>query len=333
MQELTRVRELRADAPVPDRARLAPGRERLLAAARADERPREVWGRRAVPGQRKAVVALVFVAVSAIAVATTVLVDGGGGEGRKVTPAVSSTPGPHLNGMSARELLERAATSVERQELLVVPRETDWIVTEQYLEFPGVEDSVRERWVKFDEAAYHVGPATPADRTEDRRIVHDSTADWLPLSRSPKQVYDFLFTLPADGEGTLKALREQNAVPDTDGTGQAERDYAEIAPLLEADAQPLKGLASLYRALATVPGGTVVDHEVEYGYGKRAVALSYPTRLNSPNAPRNATTEWLLDPETYRVVGRRSLVDGEVRSSISVASRVVVPEENETRSD
>ena len=42
------------------------------------------------------------------------------------------------------------------------------------------------------------------------------------------------------------------------------------AALLEADAQPMKGLARLYRALVTMPGGTVVDHQVEYGYGKRA---------------------------------------------------------------
>ncbi|WP_189783669.1 hypothetical protein [Streptomyces capitiformicae] len=161
------------------------------------------------------------------------------------------------------------------------------------------------------------------------RVVRESTGDWLPQSRSPKQVNDFLATLPADGEGTLKSLREWNAVPDADGTDQAERDYAEIAALLEADAQPVKGLASLYRALATVPGGTVVDHQVEYGYGKRAVALSYPGRLDSPNAPENATTEWLLDPETYRVVGRRSLVGGELRSSVSVVTRVVVHEESE----
>lgn len=323
MQELTRVRELRADAPAPDRALLAPGRQRLLAAALTDERPRAVWDQR-----RKVVVALVFVAVSAIAVATTVVVDGGGAE-RKVTSAVSPTTGPHLEGMTAPELLERAATAVERQRLLVEPRETDSIVTEQYLEFPGVEDSVRERWVKFDEAAYNLGPATPADRREERRIVHDGPEDWQPLSHSPKQVYDFLATLPADGEGTLQALRERNAVPDAAGAGQAERDYAEIAPLLEADAQPMRGLASLYRALATVPGGTVVDHQVEYGYGKRAVALSYPARLDTPNALANATTEWLLDPETYRVVGHRSLVDGEVRSSVSVASRIVVHEEQE----
>ncbi|WP_461060306.1 CU044_5270 family protein [Streptomyces pseudoechinosporeus] len=334
MDELTRVRELRADAPVPDRARLAPGRARLLAAAQVGEPHRTVWG------HRKAVVALVFVAVSAITVAASVLVDGGGGAGREVTPAVSSTAGPHLKGMSARELLDRAAAAVERQELIREPKGNEAIVTEQYLEYPGFEDAVRERWVRFAEAAVHISPAGPADWNAERRIVHESTEDWLPLSRSPKQVYDFLSALPADGEGTLKALREQNAVPDAKGAEQSERDFAEIAALLDADIQPLDGLASLYRALGTVPGGTVAEDLVEYGYGKRAIALRYPARMSSSandvpasanDAPASAT-EWLLDPETYRPVGRRTLVNGELQSSITIVTRVIVPEE-ESRTD
>lgn len=333
MEELTRVRELRANAPVPDRARLAPGRARLLAAAQAGEPHRTVWR------HRKAVVALVFVTVSAIAVAASVLVDGGRG-GREGTPAVSPTVvGPQLKGMSARELLERAAAAVERQELPRVPKGNESIVTEQYLEYPGVEDSVRERWARFDEAAVLIGDAGPADWTAERRVVHESTEDWQPLSRSPKQVYDFLSALPDDGEGTLKALREQNAVPDAKGAEQSERDLAEIAALLDTDIQPLDGLASLYRALGIVPGGTVADDLVEYGYGKRAIAVRYPFRLSSVNgipAPAKnvpgSATEWLLDPETYRLVGRRTLLNGELQSSITVVTRVIVPEE-ESRTD
>ncbi|GAA2620376.1 hypothetical protein [Streptomyces vastus] len=45
-----------------------------------------------------------------------------------------------------------------------------------------------------------------------------------------------------------------------------------------------------------------------------------------------SATEWLLDPETYRPVGRRTLVSGELESSITVVTRVIVPEE-ESRTD
>ena len=46
MDEMTEVRALRAEAPVPDRARLAAGRALLTDAVRAGERRRAAWWRR-----------------------------------------------------------------------------------------------------------------------------------------------------------------------------------------------------------------------------------------------------------------------------------------------
>ena len=43
---MTQVRELRADTPVADRARLAPGRARLVEATLTARRSRVTWGRR-----------------------------------------------------------------------------------------------------------------------------------------------------------------------------------------------------------------------------------------------------------------------------------------------
>jgi hypothetical protein len=323
MDEMTEVRALRANTPVPDRARLAPGRARLLEAARAEGHRRPVWERRGL------VVAVVFVAVTAIAVTASMLVEGRG-SARKVTPAVSPSESLDLRGMSARELLERAATAVEQQKPTAEPRVDQWIVTEQYLESPGEEDAVREKWIKYDERYYFLTDTISAHTAARRRTLQESEGDARPVIRSPREEYRFLTTLPSGAEGTLKALRELNAVPDAEGASRAERDHAEIARLLDADVQPFQGLAGLYRALATVPGGTVVEDPVEYGYGKRAIALRYPGSPYAVNAPANSATEWLFDPETYRVVGRRALLDGEVESSVSVATRVLVDDETST---
>ncbi|MFC9283736.1 hypothetical protein [Streptomyces collinus] len=70
MDEMTEVRRLRAYAPVPDQARLAPGRARLTEAAR-DSRSRPAFWRR----RRFALVAVVA-AVTAVAVAATLLPGG-----------------------------------------------------------------------------------------------------------------------------------------------------------------------------------------------------------------------------------------------------------------
>ena len=83
-----------------------------------------------------------------------------------------------------------------------------------------------------------------------------------------------LKALPAGGEQTLEFLRHENVIADRKGQSQAESDYAEISVLLTAHLMTSKGLASLYRALATLPGGEVTDHLVKDAVGHRVIALT-----------------------------------------------------------
>ncbi|MFE9024167.1 CU044_5270 family protein [Streptomyces sp. NPDC007808] len=305
---MTRVRELRADTPVADRGRLAPGRARLVEAARTENR------RRFARGRGRLVVAAAFAAVTATVVTATVVI--GERPGRDVTPA--GPPSLDLRGMSARELLERAARTVEQQASAAEPRAEQWIYTEETYEGDG-EDFVSEKWLRYDgsELASYPGDGAGGKLDIMRLDLEDSRDD----DRSPRQMYRFLSSLPADAEGALKALREENALDDDEGRSRAENDYTEISVLLDAYVHPPEGLAGLYRALATLPGLTLVDHLVEDEAGHRAVAV----RFSGPGgAADESVDEWLLDPVTFEVVGERTISDGKVVSGNAYVAKGVV---------
>ncbi|MGW2744286.1 CU044_5270 family protein [Streptomyces sp. NPDC001450] len=313
MDEMTEVRELRANAPVPDRARLAPGRARLTEAARAGELRRALWRR------REFVIVAVVAAVTAVAVTAALLV-GGKGTGRKVQPA--ATPGVRFKGVSAAEFLRQAADAVEAQPDGAVPTAKQWIYTKSAQEPLDKSRSPlgeQESWIRYDgsASASRMGDE-PLDITK-MHLENGGEGD----DRSPREMYRVLVALPADGEGTLKALREQNAIADSKGVSQARNDYVEISVLLSADVMPGKGLASLYRALALVPGGKVTGHLVETAAGGRAIALDYG-RDKNPKTGESMHDQWLIDPKTYRIVGIRLVDGGKVRGGNSVVTTAVV---------
>ncbi|MFD5817852.1 CU044_5270 family protein [Streptomyces sp. NPDC127038] len=298
MDEMTEVRELRAHVPVPDRARLAPGRARLTEAVLARESRHALWRRREF-----AIVAVVA-AVTAVAVAATLLV-GGKGAGRSVHPA--ATPSVRYKGVSAAEFLRQAADAVQAQPDGAAPTAKQWIYIKSAPEPWRKPDRFMgdgEGWIRFDgsASASRLGNR-PLDITK-MHLENGAEGD----DRSAREMYRVLVALPADGKGTTKALREQNAIADSKELSQARNDYSEISVLLSADVMPAKGLASLYRALALVPGGKVTDHLVETAAGRRAIALNY-NRGKNPATGESMDDQWLIDPQTYRIVGKR-YVDG-----------------------
>ncbi|MET7986510.1 MULTISPECIES: hypothetical protein [unclassified Streptomyces] len=139
--------------------------------------------------------------------------------------------------------------------------------------------------------------------------------------RSAREMYRVLVDLPADGKGTLTALHEQNAIADSKEVSPARNDYVEISVLLSADVMPAKGLASLYCALALVPGGKVTGHLVEAAAGRRVIALDY---AENPKTGASMYDQWLIDPQTYRIVGMRLVEGGEVVGGNSLVTTAVV---------
>ncbi|MFF4499007.1 CU044_5270 family protein [Streptomyces sp. NPDC001401] len=317
MDEMTKVRELRVNAPLPDRARLAPGRARLVAAARAGERRRAVWRR------REFVIVGVVAAVTAVAVTVSLLV-GGGGTGRRVQPAV--TPSVSLEGVSAAEFLEQAADVLEAQPDITPPTAQKWIYTKQADESPdkqkgGLPWAEHEQWIRYDGSAMAFQQLDAKGRplkihVQPMHLENGGEGD----DRSEREMYRVLAALPAGGEATLKVLREKNAIADINGASQAQNDYQEIAVLMAADVMPPRGLASLYRALAALPGGKVVDHLVKTASGRQVIALDFP-RQEKGGSGRN---QWLIDPQTYRIVGERLVEGNKILGGGSLVATAVV---------
>lgn len=313
--EVVRVRELRAGAPTPDRARLAPGRARLLDAARAGERRRRVWAR------PRFVIVGVAAAVTAVAVTASLLV--GRDDAHELTTPAALT-NAELKGMSAAELLERAARALEQDPPVVEPKAKQWIYTRQTLEYtPALAESLsdenfsEERWTRYDgSASALVEPA--ADGQQPKVFVDEADLEneaengsEEDLGSSPREMYRRVAALPPDARGSLKVLREENEISDEKDRSQAHNDYKEIADLLGAGIKPPEGLAGLYRALATLPHLDVVDHLVEDAAGRPAVALRYS---GNDSGDERVEREWLIDPVTYEVLGDRMLRDGEMVS-------------------
>ncbi|MEU0411792.1 CU044_5270 family protein [Streptomyces griseorubiginosus] len=321
MDELTEVRELRADAPRADRARLAAGRARLLDAARAGERRRALWRR------RELVIVAVVAAVTAVAVTAALLV-GGDGAGHKVRPATGPTL--DLRGMSAAGLLNRAADTLETEADGPVPTAGQWIYRRAIQENQDqtLPDSmvpqayIDESWIRYDGtalASMEFDGKSTRMHTIKMHLENGGEGD----DRSAREMYRVLAALPAGGEQTLQVLREKNAIEDDKGVSRAENDYTEISVLLDAYVMPSKGLASLYRALATLPGGKVTDHLVETKAGTRAIALSYD-RGDDPRTGEPTQDQWLIDPQTYRIIGQRLLTDGKITGGSSLSEMAVV---------
>ncbi|MET8583524.1 CU044_5270 family protein [Streptomyces collinus] len=311
---MTEVRELRIHAPVPDRARLAPGRARLMNAVQAVESRRVSWRR------RQFVLVAVVAAVIAVAVTATLLV-GGKGMGRKVQPA--ATPSVRFKGVSAAEFLRQAADAVRAQPEDAAPTAKQWIYIKSAPE-PAVRSSSAtgdgESWVRYDGSAMATRMPNGQLSVAKLHLENGQEGD----DRSPREMYQVLIALPTDGRETLKALRKQNAIADSEGLPEARDDFLEISALLSADVMPAKGLASLYRALALVPGGKITGHLVETSAGRRAIAVDYLRGKNNKTGA-SMRDQVLIDPHTYRIVGKRIVTgSGKVLYGSSLIATAVV---------
>ncbi|MGW0839870.1 CU044_5270 family protein [Streptomyces sp. NPDC002787] len=331
MDEMTEVRGLRAGAPAPDRARLAPGRARLLDAARAGGRRRRVWER------PRFVIVGVAAAVTAVAVTASLLV-GRDGDARELATTAALTEAD-LKGMSAAELLERAARALEREAPVVEPGAKQWIYTKEALEgFIALQNQMSdeppsgERWIRYDGGAMAFEDASLDKRKPELFVTETDMENEAENGteeddgRSPREMYRLLASLPGDAQGALQLLRKENAVADDKGREQSHNDYKEISALLGADIKPPEGLASLYRALATLPHLDVVDHMVEDAAGRRAVGLRYS---GNDTGDERVEREWLIDPETYEVLGHRMLEDGKMATGEAFAVVAIVDKPGE----
>lgn len=273
MDEMTAVRELRAEAPTARRADLVAGRDRLLREARKGSRARRLrsdW-RLASLG-----------AVTAIAVAALVVPQVTGGTGEA---GPGARPGYTIELGSAKELLNEAADAIAAGPA-VTAHDGQWIYTRTVEtnvtddERPGPHTD--ERWTPYADPAMENGKAGD--------------------DHSPREQYAFLKSLPDDPAQVRARARAFFSATDP-SESRTEHEYRALTAVISRSyVYDPEGLAKVYRALATIPGVRAAD--VQDAAGRDAIAL-----YRKGDGPRQET---LLDPRTWLCSGHRYLDDGEV---------------------
>ncbi|MGW1090439.1 CU044_5270 family protein [Streptomyces sp. NPDC002596] len=278
MDEMTRLRELRADAPVPDRAALAPGRQRLtdsLAGGRRTRRLRADWRIASIGAAA---------AITAAALLTTQI----GADG----PTHGATAAAPLTLDSPAEVLNRAADELAKQQAAPEPRDDQWIYT---------RTKIAQREPKAGSAAvgrfsYDPDSWVPYDNSAAAKNGKDS--DY----RTARQVYRAADELPDDPALLLAKVRSFYPTGNTaESPPEAEAQHSFRAMGLMVETYPIApdALARIYRALATVPGVKVTDHLVKDAAGRDAIAI---TRKEDGSHEQR---EILINPRDYSYAGMR----------------------------
>ncbi|MFC8227017.1 CU044_5270 family protein [Streptomyces sp. NPDC057287] len=284
MDEMTRLRELRADAPEPDRSTLAPGRQRLTAAiagGRRERRLRTDWRLAAVGAA---------VAVTVAALLGTHLV---GTSDPHATGPAATAAGLDLSRPAA-ETLGRAADFLEGVTPPPEPRDDQWIYTRSVLGEPrlkvpdsraGKAEYNPDSWIPYRD------PAMDKDRSDDEH--------------SAREIYRAAAALPEDPAALLARVRELYPADTTAGAATESEEAQTFRGLgVLVGSYPLApgALARIYRAMATVPGVEITDHLVEDAAGRGAIAV---TREEEGTHQRR---EILLSPYDYGYAGLRFVV-------------------------
>ncbi|MGW0184870.1 CU044_5270 family protein [Streptomyces sp. NPDC003362] len=290
MDEMTRVRELRAEAPRPGRDRLVGGRERLLRAARGGRirRLRSDWRLAAIG------------AAAAIAAAAVIVPQVTDGRGERALPGAG--PGYTVELGSAKGWLNDAADIVAAGPA-VTARDGQWIHTET-VETNTTDDApdpqTDERLIRYADPAMENGKAGD--------------------DHSPREHYAFLKSLPDDPAQVRAKARAFFYATDPEES-RTEHEYRALTAVISRSyVYDPEDLAKVYRALATVPGVRIAD--VVDAAGRDAIAVY--------REGAGFRDETLLDPDTRLYRGFRSVSrDGEVEiSGARVTTRVVDGEDD-----
>ncbi|MFF8394803.1 CU044_5270 family protein [Streptomyces sp. NPDC016172] len=311
MNELTELRGLRADAPLPDAVRLAAPRARLTAAFRQETRPE----RAALPRRRMILVGAATAGALAVTagIVATLPEDGTRASARKGPQVLSA-------GASA-DALELAAATVEKHDG-TEPGPKQWVYEKSTAFVQGKPQS-SEEWTRWDGTGRANLPGIPpagdiSDFDPDELQVWygpNQEEKWKKEGyddRSQRQFYRFLATLPSDPDRMMKRIREEHAIGSIKRETRAQRDWREIDVLYRSVMIPPNVQAGLFRALAKIPGARVTTG-VKDPLGRAAIGVSVTHAEKTPSGWQGRQ-EIFFDPESYAYLGE-SRDDGEMVSA------------------
>ncbi|MER5359430.1 CU044_5270 family protein [Streptomyces sp. NPDC002785] len=298
MDEMTRLRELRADAPVSDHSSLAAGRQRLTEAAASGRRVRRLRADWRIAALGAAA------AITVAAVLGTQLVDAAAPD--RSGPA--STAGT-LRLDSPAAVLNRAADALEKRPAPTEPRDDQWIYTKTVMAQPGGSAGGHisynpDNWVPYDNSA-----AAKNGKDDDYR--------------TSRQVFRAANELPDDPVLLLAKVRSfypTGHTAESPPEGKAQHSFRAMGLMVEAYPIAPAALARIYRALATVPGVHVTDHLVKDAAGREVIAI---TRREDG---RHEQREILIDPHDFRYAGTRFVVTEDYENRLPAGRTQVRPE-------
>ncbi|GAA4728862.1 hypothetical protein GCM10023350_10050 [Nocardioides endophyticus] len=271
MDDLTLVREFRADAPA---GAPAAAREALLDAMETRRRARGRWPAAAA-------------AVAAVAVTALVVQTG---------PAASP---------SAAVVLGRAAAAAA-SDPVPRPRDDQWVLQTMY---GGATDGgpfemiPGEGWMRFDGTQFAAAPSDHPERLHVQEVQVD------PEIPSPAAWYDAAAQLPHEPAALLAALRD-GGLADADGGSEAVRNYAAVVEALGQPVLPAQARADLFRALATIPGVAIDDGAEPDLLGDPVLAVTLDRAPDASGLLSRRELLLDPDTYTYRGVRVTALEDG-----------------------
>ncbi|MEV5009117.1 hypothetical protein [Streptomyces sp. NPDC055692] len=293
MDEMTTLKNFRPDAPAPDRARLAPGRQRLLDAAAERRQRRRFWPRAgwklAAAGAAAGVaVAAVLVAqVSQVAPTT---------DTHRVEAEYATSPEPTDGQWLYQKILTRRSTLNFRDDLNPVSQKGA----------PAYWELTQETWTQYGSGKIrHMLPHGVLDS-----VIREADGG------SPKKLRQKVEKLPSEPQQLLRSLSEVIRLGG---------DYQRIQyTFSSADTIPFEVRLSLFRALKTIPGVVVRPQLVEDAMGRPALAV-HPSDDNPFTKKNHLRDELLLDPETYEYRGERTmmLVGGMIDSKVTTEETLI----------
>ena len=309
MNEIDQLERIRSQVPRPGPAELRAEESRLLEAITA---PASASGGSAArrPRMRR----LGFAAAGLAAVAMTAGIVVAVEEDPAKPPVVRTMP------VASVEILKRAADRVGRQPELH-PRPGQFLLFESRTMNVSENNtsaghsrylarSMRKVWLPVEGDStkgvletrvlppkpYPGWPIPSIAREGVGRVERGKLADFDQRPEHRRTDYAYVSRLPADPEGMYRHLYR--------GLGDdALADYqawTNVGALLDETYMPAPQRAALYRAAASIRGVAPVGKAVDAA-GRTGIAVA-------KTSPGGVREEYIFDPQTYRYLGRRSVV-------------------------
>lgn len=254
-------------------------------------------------------------AVAAAAAVTFVLLPSSGGGAENRPP-----------GKETVALLEDIALAAEHEKSYGPIRDDQFVYVDSTVSFSqsdGGKVTVQplhrlEMWMSVDGLHTGMGRETGRGTWKLEPDVKPGQTGW-----EVSAFYNHVKTLPTDADAMYDYLYK--TAPKYSGQERYQAMFVLVGDLLKESIVPPEQSAALFRAVARIPGVTVVEN-AEDAAGRHGVAIA---RKDPDNPSRD---EWIFDRESYEFLGERSVAtddyadieEGTVTSDTAVLRRAVV---------